>query len=104
MTGDGRVDVVVTAGGNVPDSRLIVVQTGADGRTELQYTLGSKDIPEPVVVADTDGDHRGDVVTAHGGWNNVGVYRQPATGGLAERAAVRSPVRVALPAPRARGR
>jgi hypothetical protein len=82
VSGDGRVDVVVTAGGNVPDSRLIVVQTGADGRTELQYTMGSKDIPEPVVIADTDGDHRGDVVTVHGGWNNVGVYRQRSSGGL----------------------
>jgi fibronectin type 3 domain-containing protein len=83
VSGDGRVDVVVTAGGNVPGSQLIVVQTGADGRAELQYTLGSKDIPEPVVVADTDGDHLGDVVTAHGGWNSVGIYRQKAAGGLA---------------------
>jgi hypothetical protein len=84
VSGDGRVDVVVTAGGNVPGSQLIVVQTGADGRAELQYPLGSKDIPEPVVVADTDGDHLGDVVTAHGGWNAVGVYRQKAAGGLAD--------------------
>jgi hypothetical protein len=84
VSGDGRVDVVVTAGGNVPGSQLIVVQTGADGRAELQYTLGSKDIPEPVAVADTDGDHLGDVVTAHGGWNSVGVYRQKAAGGLAD--------------------
>jgi chitodextrinase len=83
VSGDGRVDVVVTAGGNVPGSQLIVVQTGADGRAELQYPLGSKDIPEPVVVADTDGDHLSDVVTAHGGWNSVGVYRQQAAGGLA---------------------
>lgn len=83
VTGDGRPDAVVTAGGNSPSSQLVVVPTGANGRWGTQYAVGSYDVPEPVVVADLDRDGHADVVTAHGGWNRVGVYRQLATGGLA---------------------
>lgn len=76
VTGDGWPDVVVTAGGNRPDSQLIVMPRDPAGRFGPQQVLASYDIPEPVVVADVDRDGMGDVVTVHGGWNAVGVYRQ----------------------------
>jgi len=74
--GDGLTDVVVTAGGNRPDSRVTVLQRLAGGKLSAGYSLLSYDIPEPVAVTDVDGDERADIVTAHGGWNRVGVYRQ----------------------------
>ena len=80
--GDGLTDVVVTAGGNRPDSRVTVLQRLAGGKLSAGYSLLSYDIPEPVVVADLDGDARADIVTAHGGWNEVGVYRQNNRGQL----------------------
>jgi hypothetical protein len=83
VTGDGNVDLVVTAGGNRPSSQLIVVPTTAAGSLGAQYVVTSYDIPEPVAVADVTGDGRSDVVTAHGGWNRVGVYPQLPAGGLA---------------------
>jgi hypothetical protein len=43
----------------------------------------SYDIPEPVRVADVNGDGRLDVVVAHGGWNALGAYLQQPDGTLA---------------------
>ena len=80
--GDGLTDVVVTAGGNRPDSRVTVLQRLAGGKLSAGYSLLSYDIPEPVAVTDLDGDSRADIVTAHGGWNDVGVYRQNNSGQL----------------------
>jgi hypothetical protein len=82
--GDGLTDVVVTAGGNRPDSRVTVLERLAGGKLSAGYSLLSLDIPEPVAVTDLDGDERADVVTAHGGWNRVGVYRQGNTGRLSD--------------------
>jgi hypothetical protein len=80
--GDGLTDVVVTAGGNRPDSRVTVLQRLAGGTLSAGYSLLSHDIPEPVAVTDLDGDSRADIVLAHGGWNEVGVYRQSNVGQL----------------------
>ena len=80
--GDGLTDVVVTAGGNRPDSRVTVLQRLVGGKLSAGYSLLSYDIPEPVAVADVDGDARADIVTAHGGWNALGVYRQNNRGQL----------------------
>jgi hypothetical protein len=80
--GDGLTDVVVTAGGNRPDSRVTVLQRLAGGKLSAGYSLLSYDIPEPVMVADLDGDSRADIVTAHGGWNRLGVHRQNNDGQL----------------------
>jgi hypothetical protein len=82
--GDGLPDVVVTAGGNRPDSRVTVLQRLAGGKLSAGYSLLSYDIPEPVAVADLDGDSRADVLTAHGGWNALGVYRQNNRGQLVD--------------------
>ena len=48
----------------------------------MQYV--SYDIPEPVEVADVDGDGRADVITLHSGWLKAGVYRNQVGGILGQ--------------------
>jgi hypothetical protein len=82
VTGDGRTDVVASYGGNRPDSFVAVfAQTAGTLATPVSYA--SYDIPEPVEVADLDGDARPEVVTVHGGWQRVGVYGGLSNGTLA---------------------
>jgi hypothetical protein len=80
VSGDGFVDVVVTIGGNKPTSGLVVFRHGDSGGLLPQETWASYDIPEPVVVTDADLDGDADVVTVHGGWNQLGLYRQSGAG------------------------
>jgi len=82
-TGDGLNDVVVTYGGNQPASRVGVFAQNGVGTLDAVVAYTAYDIPEPVEVADLDLDGRADVATAHGGWLNLGVFYQTATGGLA---------------------
>ena len=81
VTGDGIGDVIVAYGGNRPNARIAVFPGGAAGLGG-PTTMTSYDIPEPVEVGDLDGDGRGDVVVAHGGWNAVGEYAGITGGGL----------------------
>jgi hypothetical protein len=83
VTGDGRTDVVASYGGNRPASHIGVFAQTASGTLAPSVAYASYDIPEPVEVADVDNDGRADVVTVHGGWNRVGVYRSLADGTLA---------------------
>ena len=83
VTGDGRTDVVASYGGNRPASHIGVFAQTAGGTLAPPVAYPSYDIPEPVEVADVDNDGRADVVTVHGGWNRVGVYRGLADGTLA---------------------
>ena len=69
VTGDGRIDVVASYGGNRPSSGLAVFAQTAGGTLAAAVTYPSGDIPEPVEVADVTGDGRADVIVAHGGWN-----------------------------------
>ncbi|MFI7429403.1 FG-GAP-like repeat-containing protein [Micromonospora sp. NPDC049836] len=82
LTGDGRADVAVTAGGNKPGSRLLVFpQTGA-GALGAPVAYPHYDIPQPLVLADVNGDALLDAVTAHGGWQAAGVSLQRPDGQL----------------------
>jgi hypothetical protein len=74
VSGDGRNDVLVTYGGNRPASRLGIFHQTTSGTLTFPYSMTSYDIPEPVEVADLDGDGSAAVVTAHGGWNAIGLY------------------------------
>jgi hypothetical protein len=83
LTGDERLDVVVSFGGNSPSSSLAVFPQTTSGTLGVPTMYPSYDIPEPVHVADVDLDGRADVLTLHGGWNRAGIYTQPAGGSLA---------------------
>ncbi len=82
VTGDGRIDVVASYGGNRPSSGLAVFAQTAGGTLAAAVTYPSGDIPEPVEVADVTDDGRADVILAHGGWNLAGVYRGTSGGTL----------------------
>lgn len=82
VTGDGRADVVASYGGNRPNASIAVFAQTPGGLLAAPVPYASYDVPEPVEVADLDGDGRADVVTAHGGWLRAGVYLQTAAGTL----------------------
>ena len=82
FTGNGVNDVVMTYGGNVPNSKLTVFNQSAGNVFSRGVTLDSYDVPECVAVGDLDMDGRADIVTLHGGWNAGGVYLQTSPGQL----------------------
>ena len=84
VTVDGRLDVVASYGGNQPSARLAVFAQTTSGLLEAPMRYTSYDIPEPVEVADVDGDGRADVVTLHSGWLKAGVYRNQVGGILGQ--------------------
>jgi len=53
-----------------------------DGTLLRGATYDSYDIPESAVVADVDLNGRGDILTLHGGWQELGVYFQTSAGGF----------------------
>src|SRR5918996_466046 len=82
LSGDDRLDVVASLGGNRPGSRIAFFNQTEEGTLAEPIVYASYDIPEPVEVGDVDRDGRPDVVTLHGGWNRAGVYAQHVVGGV----------------------
>ncbi len=77
VTGDGADDAAISICANRPNALLNVFpQVG--GKLGAPTVYNSYDIPEPLVVADMNGDNQGDMVTLHGGWMQAGVYLQEA--------------------------
>jgi hypothetical protein len=75
VDGDGRSDFAITYPSNRPTS-IGIFRQNAPGSFLQEQLVDSSDIPEPVLVADMDGDGGADVVVLHGGWNQAGVYLQ----------------------------
>jgi uncharacterized repeat protein (TIGR01451 family) len=73
-SGDGRLDVHVTTGGNSPTARVVTRQQTPNGVLGAPDALPSYDIPETIETADVTGDGRDDLLVLHGGWNRLGVY------------------------------
>jgi hypothetical protein len=82
VTGDGRVDVVMSYGGNTPTAQIAVFVQSEAGTLLPDISYSAFDIPEPVEVADVNTDGLADVVVAHGGWNAISVYEQQTNGEL----------------------
>lgn len=80
VNGDSFQDVVVTYGGNSPSANIGIFLQNTSNTLDPVSSLSSYDIPEPVVIADVTQDGRADVIVAHGGWNEVGVYVQGSDG------------------------
>ena len=77
-------DVVASYGGNQPSARLAVFAQTTSGLLETPMAVHVLRHPEPVEVADVDGDGRADVVTLHSGWLKAGVYRNQVGGILGQ--------------------
>ena len=82
ITGDGKVDVVMSYGGNRPSSNIAVFAQAEDGSLLPAVSYSAYDVPEAVDVADVNGDGSADVVAAHGGWNAISVFAQQTNGTL----------------------
>jgi hypothetical protein len=82
ITGDGRADLAVTAGGNRPTSRLLIYPQSGDGSLAPPTMYPAYDIPECVLLTDVDRDGRNDAVLLHGGWHTFSVMRQRSEGWL----------------------
>jgi hypothetical protein len=83
VTGDGRDDVVVTAGGNTPDTYLNVFAQAADGTMVVTPTVYSAyHIPEAVEIGDVNHDGLNDVLAVHAAWMSLSTYLQNEGGTL----------------------
>jgi Zn-dependent metalloprotease len=82
VTGDGRADVVMSYGGNQPDSKIAVFAQDANGSLQAAISYPSYDSPNSVEIADVSSDGRSDVITLHGGWYKAGAYLQQDNGTL----------------------
>jgi len=76
VNGDGRTDVSITGGGNVPSSRLDVFAQRANGTLAEPTAYPTSDLPASVKAGDMNGDGRADLVVAHDAWMWVGVHAQ----------------------------
>lgn len=83
VTGDGRMDIAFSTGGNVPTEIGLILQRG-DGTLAPYVTVPTYHLPAAIRIADVNGDGRDDIVVSHVGWNAVGVYLQGANGSLAD--------------------
>ncbi|QNN47227.1 VCBS repeat-containing protein [Thermomonas brevis] len=79
LNGDGRRDVVTSLASNRP-AGIGVFLAKPDGSYELDQILDSYDIPEPVTIADLDGNGLDDIITLHGGFFSMGYYLQGPNG------------------------
>jgi hypothetical protein len=82
ITGEGQADLVAAVDGNVPGSRLQVYAQTAAGDLADPVTYAAYNIPEPLALADLNGDGRRDVTTVHGGWQTFSVMLQRPDGRL----------------------
>jgi predicted outer membrane repeat protein len=76
VTGDGLSDVVISYGGNRPDSKIAVFAQGQDGLLQPSVSYDAYDMPQPVELADIDRDGTLDILVLHGGWRSLGVFLQ----------------------------
>jgi Zn-dependent metalloprotease len=82
ITGDGRVDIVISISANTPNSKIIVYKQGDTGKLLAPKVYGVFDIPQPVELVDINLDGKLDLVTAHGGFMYLGVMIQRKDGTL----------------------
>ena len=83
LNGDGRNDIVVTYGGNRPNSKIGVLYQNAAGGLNPAVSFDSLDIPESVEIADVNRDGRPDIIVVHAGSRSIaGSDLQNADGSL----------------------
>ncbi|MEW6365381.1 MAG: VCBS repeat-containing protein [Acidobacteriota bacterium] len=76
VNNDALSDIVVSIAANQPRSKIGILLQKEWGFIRSAVLLPSYDCPEPVEIADVDGNGRNDILVAHGGWEALAVYRQ----------------------------
>lgn len=83
VTGDGRADLVVGAGGNVPEAKLnLFVQQGDGTLPATPLVIDAYHMPSAIAIADVNHDGRNDVAALHDGFPAITLYLQQANGAL----------------------
>jgi hypothetical protein len=82
VNSDNRSDIVVSYGGNRPNSGVGAFLQNASGTMDSSVNYASYDCPEAIEISDVNLDGRKDVIVLHGGWNAAGVFLQGETGAL----------------------
>jgi len=80
VTGDALADVVVSYWGN--DGRIGMLAQNGAGTLEAAVNYGSLDSPGPIATADLTRSGRADILVAHGGFAQIGVFVQTDDGTL----------------------
>jgi Bacterial Ig-like domain/FG-GAP-like repeat len=91
LSGDGRADLAVALGGNLPDGRLNVFTQTPAGELAAPVTYLTPDMPGALTAADVNGDGRTDLVNVHNGWSRLAALIQAPDGTLGARAFARLP-------------
>ncbi len=83
VSGNGRNDIVVTAGGNMPSAYLNVFLQQSNGdMSGTPDVYPAYHLPETVEIGDVNHDGWNDVVVVHTGWTAVSTFLQNAGGTL----------------------
>lgn len=81
LNDDDKLDVVLTAGGNYPSAKIILVYQKPDTfEFDDPLVLQAYDIPDPVRVFDLDCDGNNEIIVGHDGWNKITIYDRSETG------------------------
>lgn len=80
VTRDGWDDIVLSLGGNRPDSWIYVFPQYETSFGDPSYQYMAYDIPEAVRLFDVTGDNRLDMLVLHGGWSALSIYEQNRNG------------------------
>ncbi|MCC6300837.1 MAG: VCBS repeat-containing protein, partial [Anaerolineales bacterium] len=82
VTEDGRLDVILSYGGNRPNSNIAVFEQGVNGDLQPSVSYPAYDTPGAIEVADVNSDGLEDVVVVHEVWLQAGVFLQQNDGTL----------------------
>ncbi|WP_110516856.1 FG-GAP repeat domain-containing protein [Herpetosiphon llansteffanensis] len=84
VTNDGRADLVVSAGGNIPNAAINIFAQQSDGSiTTTPQLLPAWHLPEALAIADINHDGFNDILALNSGWLALTIYRGRADGTLA---------------------
>lgn len=78
INNDNLNDVVASMGGNRPNAKVVAWnQVSASKLLNSSPSIyDAYDIPEPIEIADLDCDGKNEIITVHGGWQKLSIYKQ----------------------------
>jgi len=80
LNNDGKKDVVLSKAVNYESKIRILHQTTDNNLYVDNGQIPAYELPGPIKVADLNNDGKNEIITVHGGWENVTVYSQNSSG------------------------